>query len=70
MADDFDYSLLGDSLIKPSTGESADPKKVLQDKVVGCYENVLVPGVDSLNHSSVGMLFFFTDTLILWWALV
>lgn len=34
MAEEFDYSLFGDSLVKPSTGESADPMEVLTDKVV------------------------------------
>jgi hypothetical protein len=34
MAEDFDYSLFGDLLVKPSTGESADPMAVLTDKVV------------------------------------
>ena len=34
MSDDFDLSLFGDSLVKPSTGEEADPIDVLADKVV------------------------------------
>ncbi|KAG7369035.1 redoxin domain protein [Nitzschia inconspicua] len=34
MADDFDYSLFGDLLVKPSTGESADPMEILSDKVI------------------------------------
>jgi hypothetical protein len=34
MAEDFDYTLFGDLLVKPSTGESADPMTVLTDKVV------------------------------------
>jgi hypothetical protein len=38
MSDDFDYSLFGDVLIKPSTGESADPMAVLPDKVVRMNE--------------------------------
>ena len=31
---DFDFSLFGDVLIKPSTGEEADPVEVLSDKIV------------------------------------
>lgn len=34
MSDDFDFSLFGEVLTKPSTGESADPVDVLTNKVV------------------------------------
>jgi hypothetical protein len=42
MAEDFDYSLFGDLLVKPSTGESADPMTVLTDKVVSIVVVVVV----------------------------
>lgn len=31
---ELDFSLLGDLLVKPSTGETADPIEVLSDKIV------------------------------------
>jgi hypothetical protein len=34
MADEFDYSLLGDTLVRPSKGETANPMEVLSGKVV------------------------------------
>ena len=34
----IDYSLLGSSLFKPSTGETADPKGVLMGKLVSLPE--------------------------------
>jgi hypothetical protein len=37
MSDDFDLSLFGDTLVKPSSGESADPIEVLADKVVRVF---------------------------------
>ena len=34
MAEEFDFSLFGDVVVRPSTGEKADPLEVLADKVV------------------------------------
>ena len=34
MAEEFDFSLFGDVVVRPSTGETADPIEVLADKVV------------------------------------
>jgi len=34
MADEFDFSLFGDTVVRPATGETADPIEVLADKVV------------------------------------
>ena len=42
MADDLDFSLFGKELLKPSTGERADPEEVLSNKVV--REIVLIRG--------------------------
>jgi len=40
MADEFDYSLFGDILVKPSTGESETPVNVLKNKVVSWLGSV------------------------------
>jgi hypothetical protein len=37
-AGDFDFSLFGDLLVKPSTGETADPVEALSDKIVSVQE--------------------------------
>jgi len=37
MAQEFDFSLLGDIVVRPSTGETADPLEVLSDKVILLY---------------------------------
>lgn len=37
MAQEFDFTLLGDIVVRPSTGETADPLEVLSDKVVRIF---------------------------------
>ena len=41
MAEEFDFALFGDVVVRPSTGETADPLEVLADKVVRIL--VLIP---------------------------
>ena len=36
MGDEFDFTLFGDILVNPSTGEEKKPEDVLKDKVV-CF---------------------------------
>ena len=40
MADEFDFSLFGDLLKMPSTGQTATPEDVLSGKVVGTAHNI------------------------------
>mmetsp|Transcript_1018 Transcript_1018/g.1974 ORF Transcript_1018/g.1974 Transcript_1018/m.1974 type:complete len:422 (-) Transcript_1018:110-1375(-) len=41
MAEEFDFSLFGDVVVRPSTGETADPIEVLADKVILLYFGAL-----------------------------
>jgi hypothetical protein len=73
MSEDFDYSLFGDVLVKPSTGEKADPLEVLSDKVVS------VALLEKARFMSEILLFWFPyrkklllceDNAIFWSSLV
>jgi hypothetical protein len=57
MADefDFDFSLFGDTITKPSTGESADPSEILAGKVV-CTRTQLI--TRTYLHDLVGSVSF------------
>jgi hypothetical protein len=63
MSDDegLDFSLFGDVLVKPSTGETAEPEEILTDKLVRVMLLLLLQGVQQLwaLFQKVGLLFRF-----------
>ena len=70
MSDDFDLALFGDSLVKPSTGEEADPVDVLANKVVSVFDRKWSLGMNDAVAHNASAFAMSPDSVIFWSSLV